>query len=143
MLTLPGPARNFCCVHRAAYRILVVDPHADSGDSLVELLRAHGWRAQASRTGRQALSTAGTFHPRVVVAEVGLADLSAVELVRELRRQEGGRLAVVMLTSWTREEDLHAAVEGGFDGFFLKPADPQLLLSTLRSLARPRPRPAH
>jgi len=107
-----------------ARRVVIADPHAECGETLVVLLRAHGWKAYAARSGRQALALVRRHHPTVVVTETSLGDITAAELARKVRALEGQAIHFVVLTAWDTREP-------GFDGFFLKPAEPAALLGKL------------
>jgi DNA-binding response OmpR family regulator len=45
-----------------------------------------------------------------------------------------GRGAISPFTGWGQEQDKQRAVESGFDAHLTKPADPQQLADTIRSL---------
>ena len=115
-------------------RAVVADPHPECGETLVDLMRAHGWIAHAARSGEQALALVRMHHPRIFVTEADLGDMTAAGLAARVRELEGLSLVIVMLTAWDRDSDLRAAMQGGFDGFFVKPADPRALLVELQKL---------
>jgi two-component system, OmpR family, manganese sensing response regulator len=106
-----------------ARRVVIADPHAECGETLVALMRAHGWKAYAARSGRQALVLVRRHHPTVVVTETALGDLTGAELARKVRAM-GEATHIVVLTAWDTRET-------GFDGFFLKPAEPAAFLGKL------------
>ena len=107
-----------------ARRVVIADPHAECGETLVALLRAHGWKAYSARSGKRALALVRRLHPCVVVTETSLGDLSGAELARLVRESEGDATHIVVLTAWD-------CPTTGFDGFFLKPAEPEALLGRL------------
>jgi response regulator RpfG family c-di-GMP phosphodiesterase len=71
------------------------------------------------------------WEPDGAVLDLSLPGLSGLEVARELRRRYGPRIRLVAYTGWSAATDRQRALEAGFDGFIVKPADPELLLQSL------------
>jgi two-component system, chemotaxis family, CheB/CheR fusion protein len=118
-------------------RILVVDDNEDSADSLALLLRLRGHDVKVAYDGPEALETAGSFHPEVVLLDIGLPGLDGYQVASRLRqRRRNKRVLLVALTGYGQENDQRLAREAGFDHHLTKPVDPQVIYELL---ARPRP----
>src|SRR4051794_19977445 len=91
---------------RMAARVLVVDDERDVCRLLTFSLEQAGFEVGSANTGAEALLSIGRKPPAVIVLDVGLPDLSGVELCRRLRAdKELGDVGVVMLTALGSRED--------------------------------------
>jgi two-component system sensor histidine kinase ChiS len=100
--------------------ILLVDDHDDTRRMLIELLSLAGYRVAAARDGREALAVLDQVRPCIVLLDLGLPDISGVELCRLLRaREELGRVPIYAMSGFyhLRAE----AFAAGCDGYLLKP----------------------
>ncbi|MBW3539780.1 MAG: response regulator [Planctomycetes bacterium] len=118
-------------------RILVVDDNRDAAECLAMLLRLYGNDVRIAHQGQLALELADTYRPDLVLLDIGLPDLSGLEVCRRLRAQPGGHeRLVVAVTGYGDEDDRRRCLEAGFDAHLVKPADLaalQGLLDTARS----------
>jgi DNA-binding response OmpR family regulator len=86
--------------------------------------------------GRTAIELAeATEGIETVILDVGLPDLSGLEVARQLRR--GGReLSILMLTARDTVNDRVAGLDAGADDYLVKPFAYEELAARLRALAR-------
>lgn len=118
-------------------RILVVDDNVDTAESLALLLRLRGHEVETAHDGPDALKKAGSFHPEVVLLDIGLPGLDGYQVAGRLRRRrQTAKALLVALTGYGQEEDQRLAREAGFDYHLTKPVDPLIIYDLL---ARPRP----
>jgi CheY-like chemotaxis protein len=110
--------------------ILVVDDHADAATVLATLLRAFGHTCYVATTGAQALELMSKHAPDMAILDIGLPDISGLELARTFRAQRGTGVYLVALTGWGEAVDRQRAHAAGFDRHVLKPID----VETVRSL---------
>jgi CheY-like chemotaxis protein len=67
------------------------------------------------------------------VLDIGLPDMDGFELAHALRSRAGGRaLRLIALTGYGREQDMAAARAAGFDAFFAKPVEVEVLIGALQ-----------
>jgi CheY-like chemotaxis protein len=117
---------------QARRRVLVVEDHRDSADSLCVLLELMGHEVRAAHDGPEGEAAAVAWRPEIVVSDIGLPGFDGYELARRLRRtSELGPLLLVALTGYGREEDRRQSREAGFDLHLTKPADPDVLRRVL------------
>jgi CheY-like chemotaxis protein len=91
-----------------------------------------GHETFGASTSSEALDLAGRVHPEVAVLDIGLPDMSGLELARALRtRANGASLRLIALTGYGRAQDEASARAAGFDAFFVKPVDIPTLLDAL------------
>ncbi|HEY9419993.1 MAG TPA: response regulator [Thermoanaerobaculia bacterium] len=113
-----------------------MDDNMDTAESLALLLRLRGHEVETAQDGPAALKTAGTFHPEVVLLDIGLPGLDGYQVAGRLRRRRRtSKALLVALTGYGQEEDQRLAREAGFDHHLTKPVDPTIIYELL---ARPR-----
>ena len=105
-------------------RILVVDDNKDSADSLGMLLRLKGNDIRTAHDGLEAVEVAETFHPELVLLDIGLPKLNGYDVARRIRQQPWGRdVILVALTGWGQDEDRRRSQEAGFNFHIVKPVE--------------------
>ncbi|MED5618923.1 hybrid sensor histidine kinase/response regulator [Ideonella sp. BN130291] len=120
-----------------ACRVLVVDDNLDAADTVAMYLEIEGHVVQTVADGQQALTSAATFHPDVVVLDIGLPLLDGYQVARRLRGMVPTREALLIaLTGYGQKGDKQQAEEAGFDCHLVKPADPRLLADMISQWRR-------
>ena len=116
-------------------RILVVDDHRDSADSLVKLISALGYEAKAVYGGLEAVQQAKEFAPDMALIDIGMPGLDGYETVSRIRQQRAsGHVILVAVTGRSEAEDKRRAYESGFDLHVAKPMTEQKLAELLALL---------
>jgi CheY-like chemotaxis protein len=124
---------------QAATRILVVDGNRDAADSLVLLLECWGYRARAAYSGDEALASARSFQPAIVLTELVLPKLNGLDLALRLGDQ-GHRThrkcpVLIAVTGLGQTSYRMRALAAGFEQLLVKPADPDELQRILSRIA--------
>ena len=109
------------------HRVLIVDDYPDAAESASILLTLLGHDCRFVTCGEDALREAEAFRPDVAIVDIGLPDLSGLEVARRLRQRVGDAMFLSALTGWGQPEDRIKALAAGFDHHMLKPADLQKL----------------
>jgi PAS domain S-box-containing protein len=123
-------------------KVLVVDDNMDAAESTAMLLRMLGHSVETAHDGHSALQAARTFHPEVVLLDIGLPGMSGYEVAKALRAEFGlERHLLVALTGYGQEEDRRKSDASGFDRHLVKPVDPGTLIALLDSLDQPNSKP--
>jgi two-component system, chemotaxis family, CheB/CheR fusion protein len=116
-------------------RILVVDDEEDCGTALAELLMTDGHEAVAVLDGPSALETARTFHPDVVLLDLGLPKMDGYEVARRFRQEhKGEKLIMVAVTGYQNDAD--RLKQAGFDRHLIKPPNIQTVSALIASSDR-------
>jgi DNA-binding NarL/FixJ family response regulator len=101
-------------------RLLIVDDHDGFRRSASRALSAEGWSVVAeAEDGAGALREAESCDPDVVLLDVGLPDVSGIEVARQLH-ERSPELAVVMISTHDREDYGELALASGARGFLSK-----------------------
>lgn len=141
----PQVNRDDGSAHSQKFRILVVDDLRDAADSMAMMLQLMGHETRTAYDGLEALQTAATFQPHIVLLDIGLPKMNGYETASRIRNETwGGNVALVALTGWGQEDDKRRSLEAGFDHHLTKPVDiPALrnLLAALLSTSSPSLRP--
>jgi len=139
------PARGGAPVPRLDdVKVLVVEDHDDSRALIVTSLEQQGAKVLQAGHAKTAFALVLAERPDVIVSDIempGESGYKLMEQVRELSREEGGLIPAIALTAYARDEDRVRALSAGFDSHVGKPANPDLLASTIAALVgRSRPR---
>ncbi|MFF0160310.1 response regulator [Streptomyces sp. NPDC005263] len=84
--------------------------------------------------GSEAVRLAAEFHPDVVLMDVRMPGLDGIEATRRITAV-GDRTRVLILTTFDLDEYAYAGLRAGASGFLVKDAQPEDLLSGIRSVA--------
>jgi len=115
-------------------KVLLVDDDATLRRTLGIALRAAGHEAVLVADGRSALQALREDRPDVVVLDLGLPDVSGVEVLRQLRRSS--TIPVVVLSARAESTEKVQALDLGADDYVTKPFGMDELLARIRATAR-------
>ncbi|MGV0633201.1 response regulator [Mycolicibacillus trivialis] len=115
-------------------RVLVIDDEPQILRALRINLTARGYDVITAATGADALRAAADHTPDVVILDLGLPDLSGIEVLAGLR---GWLTApVIVLSARTDSSDKVAALDAGADDYVTKPFGMDEFLARLRAAVR-------
>jgi two-component system catabolic regulation response regulator CreB len=118
-----------------APRLLVVEDEAAIADSLLYVLRADGFSADHVLLGGDALSAHQQSAYDLILLDVGLPDITGLEVLRRLRAG-GANVPVVFLTARSEELDRVLGLELGADDYVTKPFSPREVAARVRAILR-------
>jgi CheY-like chemotaxis protein len=105
-------------------RVLVVDDNEDAASTLAMVLSVRGCEVQIANDGPAALKAIQSFHPAVVLLDLGMPVMSGFEVAQHVRTMFAGREPVlVAVTGWGQEEDRRRTSEAGFSYHLVKPIE--------------------
>jgi two-component system KDP operon response regulator KdpE len=114
--------------------VLIVDDEPPILKTLDINLRARGYEVQLARTGHQALALAARRHPDVVILDLGLPDISGIEVIAGLRGWT--TVPIIVLSARTAEAEKVAALDAGANDYVSKPFGMAELMARLRVALR-------
>jgi signal transduction histidine kinase/CheY-like chemotaxis protein len=115
----PAPSKK---EGKSSLRILVVDDHRDTADSLAWVLHNMGHQTRAAYDAASALRAFEELAPEVVFQDVLLPGTGGVEIAREIRSRSASDSAVLIaMTGAGSAAALRAAERDAFDHVILKP----------------------
>ena len=123
-------------------RVLVIEDHADTANSLARALELLDHEVAVANDGRDGLERARSFCPDVVICDLGLPSIDGYDVARALRRDPLLRgVQLIALSGHARAEDRQRADDAGFDAHIAKPADLSKLTELLAANDVPRDAP--
>src|SRR5262245_12746850 len=98
-------------------RVLLVDDNIDAAESLATLLRLWGPEVLVAHDGPAAVEQARGWHPDVMFVDIELPRLDGHGVAQAVRQLEvgRGRITLVAMTGYGREEDRRRSRDSGFD----------------------------
>ncbi len=118
-------------------RVMLVDDHAVVRRGLAGLLDgAEGIEVVATASnGEEAVAVAAAHRPGVIVMDLQMPGVDGVEATRRILAADPAA-QVLVLTSFSDSERIHAALDAGAVGYLLKDADPEDVIEGVRAVAR-------
>jgi two-component system KDP operon response regulator KdpE len=115
-------------------RVLVVDDDRQLLRALRINFSVRGYEVFTAATGALALEAAAEHHPQAVILDLGLPDMSGIDVLTGLR---GWMTApVIVLSARTDSTDKVGALDAGADDYMTKPFGMDELLARLRAAVR-------
>ncbi len=115
-------------------RVLVVDDEPQILRALRINLRVRQYDVVTAATGAEALDVAGKHPPDLVVLDLGLPDLSGLEVIEGLRGWT--TVPIVVLSGRADSADKVEALDAGADDYVTKPFSMDELLARMRAALR-------
>ncbi len=118
-------------------RVLLVDDHAVMRSGFRMILEAGGDVSVVGEaaTGLEAVRQASALQPDVICMDVQMPDMDGLEATRRIVADPAVASAVLIVTTFDRDDYLFAALEAGASGFLLKNAGADELVSAVRVVA--------
>lgn len=118
-------------------RVLVVDDHALVREGVAALLRGEPDLQVVGEAadGSSALRLAAEVAPDVVVMDIGLPDMTGIEVTKQLR-QRLPAVRVLALTVHEKDEYMEEMIRAGASGYVLKKAAARDLVAAIRRVCR-------
>jgi CheY-like chemotaxis protein len=111
-------------------KILIADDNHDAADTLAMVFEFMGHGVEVAYDGAEAVHLGGEHLPDVAVLDINMPVMDGYEAARELRRMAGAKpLLLVAVTGAANRETSDRASQAGFDAYFPKPVDLDLLLA--------------
>ncbi|HEU0167371.1 MAG TPA: response regulator transcription factor [Chloroflexota bacterium] len=118
-----------------AVRVLVVDDEVYIADLVGTALRYEGFDVRKAGSGREAVSAAMEFRPRLIVLDVMLPDFDGFEVAQRLTAG-GQRMPILFLTARDATEDKVKGLSIGGDDYVTKPFSLEELIARVRAILR-------
>jgi len=114
--------------------ILIIDDELQIRRLLEITLSANGYKIIHSANGKDGLVDAATFHPSIVILDLGLPDIDGHEILKKLR--EWYSKPIIILSVRDSEKDIIEALDNGANDYLTKPFRSGELLARIRAALR-------
>lgn len=114
-------------------RILFVEDHADTRASMQRLLQRLNHDVVTVESGTHALEQAASEQFDLVISDLGLPDMSGLELMQQLRDRFG--LKGIAVSGYGMEQDVNRSLEAGFQYHLTKPIKFEILRNLISEIA--------
>jgi two-component system, OmpR family, catabolic regulation response regulator CreB len=115
-------------------RILIVDDEPAILDNIQYVLEAEGLDTLRLSEGRAVLPTLARERVDLILLDIGLPDISGLDLCREIRRAHN--VPIIFLTARSAEIDRVVGLEMGADDYVPKPFSPRELSARVKAVLR-------
>jgi len=116
-------------------RVLIVEDDSSLNRSLVAEFEARGFKVNAATDGREGLYLGSEYPIDLAVVDLGLPELSGVELIKSLRGASKD-FPILVLTARDRWQDKVEALKLGADDYVTKPFHVEELMARADALLR-------
>jgi CheY-like chemotaxis protein len=114
-------------------RILLVEDHQDSADTLSQLLMFHDYDVNIARTLEEAIAVANQVPFDLLISDIRLPDGSGLDLLRRL--QSYRPIRGIAISGFGTEQDRRRSREAGFETHLTKPVDFNVLLGAIERVS--------
>jgi signal transduction histidine kinase len=124
----------------APIRVLNVDDYPEARYARTKVLREAGFEVCDAASGQEALELVTARRPHLVVLDMHLPDLHGSEVCRRVKGDPATASIQILHVSASAAggDDYARALDMGADGYLVEPVEPQVLVATVRALARAR-----
>jgi len=112
-----------------AQKILIVDDNPDSVAIMRSILENRGYQVHVAASGTEALQVVSKEALDLVLLDVMMPEMSGIEVLQQIKdNSQTGRLAVILVTAKTHDEDVMVGYQYGADYYITKPFTAKQLL---------------
>ena len=115
----------------ARRQVLIVEDNADQAQTLGVLLGLKGHQISIAASGPAAIEAARRVRPDVVLLDLGLPGADGFEVARQIRREHGEQVRIIVVSAYGTDNDRRQSLEAGCELHLVKPADPRFIESLL------------
>lgn len=114
-------------------RLLLVEDDPLLRDALVALLENSGFAVHEAGNGATAIRTASEHRPDLVLLDLGLPDMTGLDVVRQLKADPlTANILILAVTGRAGSEERTRCLNAGCDGYLVKPVPPRELVRVIR-----------
>jgi DNA-binding NarL/FixJ family response regulator len=124
-------------VETKRFRVLLAEDHALLRQSLKAYLETQGLCQVVgeAQDGREAMRLYGELRPDIVLMDLSMPGVDGMVAVKAIKR-DFPTARIIALTAHRSEDYLHAALDSGVDGYVVKAASAEDLVTAIRAVCR-------
>ena len=119
-------------------RILVIEDHPETQDSITLWLELAGYVVLVARDGLEGLGVLSREQPDLIITDIVMPGLNGIEMIGAVRQSmsPSNRVPILVLTGHYKDFGTKA-IAAGADRALQKPIDPNILMTHVRHLLNP------
>lgn len=114
--------------------IMVVEDDGPVRNLITMTLKAHDYGYVTASTGEDAINTAASVNPDIILLDLGLPDIDGVEVIERIRTWSN--VPIIVVSARSEDSDKIDALDAGADDYLTKPFSVEELLARLRVIER-------
>jgi two-component system CheB/CheR fusion protein len=115
-------------------RILLVDDDTEALESFKYLLEFEGAKVCTASSGEEGLALLKEREIDLILSDLAMPGMDGYSFVQQMRRQTGGKPAVIAISGLGRAQDAERALQMGFSAHLTKPVSIDTLRETVARL---------
>ena len=115
-------------------KVLVVEDDAAISNLIRTTLETQEYQYHTAQNGSGALMEVVSYHPDVVILDLGLPDMDGVDIIKKIR--SFSTMPIIVVSARTEDQDKVDALDAGADDYLTKPFSVEELLARLRVTQR-------
>lgn len=116
------------------HRLLVVEDDSSIRNLIATAIEMYDYNYEVAETGTQAIMSAMSKKPEVVLLDLGLPDMDGIEVIKKIR--SWSRMPIIVITARSEDSDKIEALDAGADDYLTKPFSVEELLARIRVALR-------
>ncbi|MFL6216670.1 MAG: response regulator [Blastocatellia bacterium] len=115
------------------YKILVVEDTFDTRMLVMAMLKMEGYSVFEAADGKEGLAQARGVRPDMIVTDIRMPEMSGIEMVEHLRKEEIFEKTPILVLSAFGDE-ITTAINAGANGALLKPVMPENIIRAVKRM---------
>ncbi|MCD6283604.1 response regulator transcription factor [bacterium] len=117
--------------------ILIVEDDDDIRELVSHSLSREGFRVSEASAGAEALDSAKSDTPDLIILDLMLPDIDGLEVCKRLKADVSSKtIPIIMLTAKSEDTDIVVGLELGADDYITKPFSPRVLAARVKAVLR-------
>ena len=120
-------------------QILIAEDSPTQAEQLKYLLEKHKYKVLVAKDGKEAIGMVMEHNPSLIITDIEMPEMNGYDLCKEIKsREKTMNIPVILLTSFSRSEDVMEGLSCGADNFLTKPFREEYLVSTIEQILSER-----
>lgn len=116
-------------------QILIAEDSPTQAEQLKYMLEKHKYGVLVAKNGKEAMGMVLEHTPSLVITDIVMPEMNGYELCKEMKsREKTMNIPVILLTSFSRSEDVMEGIACGADNFLTKPFREEYLVSHIETI---------
>jgi len=101
-------------------KILIIDDDPFILEMYVLKFKESGFAIETAQDAKTGLQKLKEFQPTIVLLDIVMPAMDGLEALREIKKNDGQKVKVVLLTNLGQKEDVEKGLKLGADGYIIK-----------------------